>query len=167
MNNKICPACKKESPESYDNCSYCKFPFNGTEKEQATHIGKFIADKGILDKSKHNIENSKRILFYIVAFNTIGLIIAIMNNKYDFLGVFLTVFISLIFLLCGIFLQKNPKILTIIPLTIILLFYTLNFIFDREHFFNGIIFKIIIVGALIYNLYVLNEAEKFKKANNL
>lgn len=167
MDNITCPSCKNQTPLSYDLCTYCKFPFTGTDKEKAIHIGKFISDKNILDKSEDTIQNSKNILFTIVGFNILGLVIAIMKNQYDFVGIFITSIITFIILFCGIFLQKSPKILTLIPLIIILGFYTLTFLFNKDSFFNGIVFKLLIVGALVYNLYTLNKANKFKKANNL
>ncbi|NJM79239.1 MAG: hypothetical protein HC854_05715 [Flavobacterium sp.] len=153
MDNQTCPSCKNETPLSYEVCTYCKFPFTATDKEKAVHIGRFISAKNILDKSEDNIQNSKNVLYFIAGFNILGLIIAIMKNQYDFLGVFITSIITLIILFCGIFLQKSPKILTIIPLIIILLFYLITFIFNNESFLNGIVFKIVIVGALVYNLY--------------
>lgn len=167
MENHHCPSCKNNTPTSYELCSFCKFPFNGTENEKSLHIGKFISAKNILDKSEENIQNSKKILFMIVAFNILGVVISVMKNQYDFFGILISTIITLTMLFCALYLHKKPMILTIIPLSLILLIYTINFIFSRETFFQGIIFKTIILFALTYNLYTLNQANKFKKENNL
>lgn len=45
LKNLNCPACKAEQIENVEFCKNCKFPFNGTDKEVAIHIGKFIKKK--------------------------------------------------------------------------------------------------------------------------
>lgn len=162
MENKSCPSCKNESPSSYDSCSYCKFPFNGTEEEKSKHIGLFISQKRILDKSAEEITKSKNLLFIITAFNVVGLFL----NEFDTLGLIITIVSTLIILLCAIFLEKNPKILTIIPLGLIFSIYLINFLIEPNTLTKGIMFKILIIGGLSYNLYTLYQADKFKKQNN-
>ena len=167
MENNQCPCCKKDTPKSYDLCAHCKFPFSGSEKEKSVHIGKFISDKNIIEKSEDTIQNSKKILYYIVAANIFAMVFSVFKNQHDIFSIILTSCITVIFLICAIFLNKNPKIFTIIPLVMLLLIYTINFLFDSRTFFQGIIFKTIFVLALCYNLYTLNLANKFKKENNI
>ncbi|WP_339889154.1 hypothetical protein [uncultured Flavobacterium sp.] len=163
MENKSCPSCKKESPSSYDSCSYCKFPFSGTEDEKSKHIGIFISQRRLLDKSAEEISKSKKLLYIITAFNVLGLFL----NNFDTLGLLITIVSTAVILLCAIFLEKNPKLLTIIPLGMILFIYLINFLVEPDTLLKGIMFKILIIGGLSYNLYTLYEADKFKKANNL
>lgn len=163
MENKNCPCCKNDAQIEAEYCSFCKFPYNGSELDKSKHIGLFISQKGILETSDDSISKSKNILFTISAINILALFI----NKLDAFGLIISIFSTVMILLCAIFFEKNPKILTIIPLSILLFFYLINFLFDPNTLLQGIIIKIFIIGGLSYNLYTIIEAEKFKQKNNL
>lgn len=154
-----CPACKKEHIESLDNCNICAFPFNGTEKERAIHIGRFINTKGVLIDSVDSIKRSQMILFVIAGFNTLLFLINF------FLGSIFLLDIALIgiFLLCGILIRKSPILFICIPLVLIIGINISNYFIDPSLAFNGIFIKILIVSSLIYSIYIILKANKFKK----
>ncbi len=75
MENNNCPACKTEFSERVEFCSKCEFPFNGTEKEKAIHIGRFIGKKGVIADSSIYIKKSQNILYFIAGLNIFSLIL--------------------------------------------------------------------------------------------
>ena len=54
-----CPACKKENPKIAIFCETCNYPFEGTEKEKAIHIGRFVTKKGVTVDSEIQINRSR------------------------------------------------------------------------------------------------------------
>ena len=163
MEKLKCPSCKREYMEKIDTCKNCNFPFNGTEKEKAIHIGQFINKKGVLFDSVDSIGKSQKILYAITALNLIALIIRFSLNGIILDDLIQNGIITLIFLFCGIYLKKNPILLTIIPLVLLIGVYTLNYIIDPMSLLRGILFKLIIIGSLVYSVYLIKSAEKFSK----
>ncbi len=163
MEKLKCPSCKKEYLDKIDTCKNCKFPFNGTEKERAIHIGQFINKKGVLIDSTDSIEKSQKILYAIAGINLIFLIIGFIKNSYQLFDLILNGIIVAVFLLCAFFIKKSPLILTIIPLILMIGIYTLNFIVEPRSIFNGIVVKLLIVGSLIYSIFLIKSADGFKK----
>ena len=158
-----CPACKIENEDLIENCENCEFPFNGTEKEKGIHIGRFINKKGIVTDSDESISKSQKILIGVAVFNLAFLIIGFSNGGFDIISIIFNGVITGIILLCGIFIKKNPVILTLIPLILIIGINVLNFIFDPQSILNGILMKIIIIGSLGYSLYLVYQKKKFEK----
>ncbi|WP_299216847.1 hypothetical protein [uncultured Dokdonia sp.] len=163
----ICPACNKEHIKSLDTCNICAFPFNGTEKERAIHIGKFISTKGVLIDSDTTIKKIQQLFYFIGGFNLMLLvmhsligIVYIVNSILDF--IFFVIFIT-----CGIFIRKNPLVFTIIPLVFMIGINALYYIIDPELVLKGIIYKIIIVGCLLYSIYIVLKAQDFKRKYNV
>ncbi|WMI65997.1 hypothetical protein RBH94_02290 [Aestuariibaculum sp. YM273] len=163
MNNLQCPACKKEYQEQLSICNNCNFPFNGSEKEKGIHIGRFISAKGVITDSDNSIEKSQQILFFITGLNVLFLIVGIWNSSYDIIDLILNGIISIIFLLCAIFIKKKPLLLTSIPLLLMIGINILNYILEPRSILNGILMKVAIIGSLIYSIYLIISSEKFKK----
>lgn len=162
-----CPACNKEYTEIIDTCSVCAFPFDGTEKERSIHIGKFISTKGVLIDSDTTIKKIQHLFYFIGGFNLMLFvmhslmgIVFIVNSILDFL-------FFIVFMICGIFIRKNPLVFTIIPLLFMIGMNTLYYLIDPELVLNGIIYKIIIVGCLLYSIYVVLKAQDFKRKYNV
>ncbi len=162
-----CPACSKEQIESLDRCNICDFPFNGTEKERSIHIGKFISKKGVLTDSDTTIKKIQQLFYFIGGFNLmlfvmhslIG-IVFIVNSILDFL-------FFILFMLCGIFIRKNPLVFTIIPLLFMIGINALYYLIDPALVLKGIIYKLVIVGCLIYSIYIVLKAQEFKRKYNV
>ncbi|MDO6819491.1 hypothetical protein [Zobellia sp. 1_MG-2023] len=163
MENMNCPSCKKEYLESVDICSNCRYPFSGTEKEKAIHIGKFINQKGVLVDSEASIEKSQKILYGVTVINLVFLAIGFFNGTYPLLHILLNAVLIVVFLFCAYFIKKSPLMLTIIPLALLIGVYTINFIVDPNSVLRGVIMKLFILGSLIYSIYLIKSAEGFKK----
>lgn len=162
-----CPACKNELLEKIDYCTKCKFPFKGDETEKAIHIGRFIDKKGVIMDSESSIEKSQIILYAITLLNFSVLILNIIFNGLIFLDLAINIILTLSFLYCAVNIRKNPIRLTVIPLTILIVIYGLNFLIDPMTLARGLFLKIIIIGSMIYSIYLIKSAERFKKEYNI
>lgn len=162
LKNLNCPACKAEQIENVEFCKNCKFPFNGTDKEVAIHIGKFIKKKGIIFDSGDSIERSQQILIGIVCINLLFIIIEYFTIASTFSDIITNLIITAIIAFCGYRIKKNPILYTLVPLIILLFVYTFNFIFNPILFRTGIVFVLAIIGGLCYSIYLIKSAKKFK-----
>ncbi|MEZ4808844.1 MAG: hypothetical protein R2819_00675 [Allomuricauda sp.] len=163
MEKLICPSCKKEYLEKIDTCSNCNFPFNGTEKEKAIHIGQFINKKGVLFDSADSIGKSQKILYAITLFNVVAITVRIFMNGLYWPELLQNGIITLILFLCAFFLKRNPILLTLIPLVLLIGVYTLNSLIDPNTLLRGIFIKLIIIGSLCYSIYLIKSADRFKR----
>jgi len=166
MSAKICPACKNYNNEEIRLCEKCEFPFFGTEKEKSIHIGRFINKRGVIFDANDSIRKSQNILLLVIGLNILGLIINfdfLINNK---VILFLDILIIISFGVCAFMLKKAPVLFTVIPLVIILTLYTVNFIVDPRSILNGILMKLIIVGTLVYSVFLHVKSKKFKEKYN-
>ncbi len=159
----ICPACKTEIEKEIEICTNCEFPFNGTEKQRGIHIGRFINQKGIVNDSDNSIIKSQKILIGIATINLVILLLQFSKGKLEIADIIFNGVLTLIILLCGIFIKKKPITFTFIPLILIIAINILNYILDPKSLLNGVFFKIFIIGSLVYSIYLVRESEKFKK----
>ena len=107
-----CPACKKENPKIAIFCETCNYPFEGTEKEKAIHIGRFVTKKGVTVDSEIQINRSRSILFIIAIINGLAIAMGIVNSvDYSIADHVFNIIITSVFILCAItnkkFLETN------------------------------------------------------------
>jgi hypothetical protein len=162
-----CICCNNEVFIESDNCRLCDFPFSGSEVEKSKHIGKFIVNKRIISSSEDSLENNQYLLCFISAITFLSAIIMFTNSNGFVIETLMNFAIGIVILLCGFFLKKRPILLTIIPLFLILGIYLLNYILDPSTLIKGIVFKVIIISSLIYNVFLIQKSNSFKKNNNL
>lgn len=161
---KTCPACKKENPEIAIFCETCNYPFEGTEKEKAIHIGRFVTKKGVTVDSEVHINRSRSILLIIAVLNIFAIAMGLAEPElYAMIDIAFNVVITTVFIWCAVTIKKNPFIKILIPFLLILFINVLNFIVDPNTIAQGIVLKIIYIGSLGYSLYLVKSAEKFRK----
>lgn len=161
-----CPACKNSVSAESEKCDYCEFPFNGSDKEKSIHIGKFINKRGVIFDANDSIRKSQNILLLVIGLYVLSLIINfdfLLENKI-ILVIDLLIIIS--FSVCAFMIKKAPILFTVIPLIIILTLYLINFIIDPRTLLGGIFLKIIIIGTLVYSIFLHISSNKFKKKYN-
>jgi len=167
MESKICPACKNDNLVKADYCQFCRFPFNGSEKEKSIHIGKFISDKGIVVDSEDSLYKSRNLLFLAAGFYALGVIINYKILINNILVLIINLAVITIIVVCAVFLRKAPLLFLIIPLILLLTIYLLQYLVDPNSIMRGILYKMIILGSLGYSIYNYLASQKFKKKYNL
>lgn len=166
MENKVCPACKNENENSNEFCIKCEFPFNATDKEKSIHIGRFIGKKGIIVDADDALTKSQNLLYLAAGFFLLGIIInfsVLLNNWFALL---FNVVVVAVIVVSGALLKKSPLLFLIIPLFVLLSIYISNYLYDPNTLMQGIVFKCLILGSLIYSIYNYLASEKFKKKYN-
>ena len=157
---KECPACKKENEEIAILCEFCRFPFEGDEKEKAIHIGQFITkQKGVKYDSEDSLKRSRKILMFLGILNLLYLIVF-----YKFMPVFdfiLNAVIITMFAWCAITIYKNPVIKLIIPLVILILFGILSVILIPETWLDVLILRGSCIAFLGFSLYLVQSHKKY------
>ena len=145
-----CPACKTETITNEAFCSKCNFPYTGTDKEKAIHIGQFIKQKGVITDSGSSIERSQKILYIVSLINLLLIMFNFLWMKYPISLLLPDTIITITLTFCAYKIQSNPLLFIIIPLTLLIIIYTINYFTNPYLVFNGIFFKLIILGSLIY-----------------
>jgi hypothetical protein len=167
MDLKKCICCKNEVLENSTNCKFCDFPFSGSDEEKSKHIGRFIVNKRVISDSEDSLEKNQYLLYIISAITFISAIIFFNKIEGFYFETVLSFFNGFVIFFCGFFLKRKPTVLTIIPLVLILSMYLLNYLIDPNTLFKGIAFKLIIITSLVYNIFLIQKSNSFKKNHNL
>ena len=165
MSSIQCPACKEPQEINVSNCTNCRFPFTGSTQEKSKHIAQFINKKSVINDAEEALSRSKKILFLISGYNFLFILVSILSStiEVDVFSISINLILGLGFVICGLLLKKSPMFFSVFPLGMILGLYTVNFILDPDLAMRGIIYKLIIVGSLIYSIYLLQKAKTFNK----
>lgn len=161
-----CPHCGAEVAKVAIICEDCKFPIAGTEKEKAIFIGRQTLNISKVASAEDVVKRTQIILYVVAVFKVITAVLIYSNFKM----VFETVFYLVIALVIGVFaylLPKKPIVFILTSLAVILGYYLLLFIVNPVMLYNGLLWKFIIVGVLLYTLYTVVESQKIKKKFNL
>jgi len=167
MHKVECPSCKNEVSQGIDVCDFCEFPFIGTEKEKSIHIGKFISKKGVIFDANESLNKIQKLLFVIVGITLLSLALNFSLLIQDVFVLVLNLAIVLVLSGCAILVKKSPLTFMIIPLTIMLTLYLVNYVQDPRSLGQGILFKCIVIGGLIYAIYLHISSQNFKNKYNL
>lgn len=159
----ICPTCKSNYENQPQICTKCGFPFNGTEKEKSLFIGQQILKKGNVNDTKDRIKLARVILWIIGGLNILTPFIFYNNNPAREVFIITGLVLGLIFIGFGFLTFKKPFISILIPLIILILFYTIAAIAEPITLFQGIVWKVVFLSGLIYSLISIIQAEKIKK----
>jgi hypothetical protein len=151
-----CPTCKSTYEHSVDTCTKCGFPFNGTESQKSNFIAQQILKVGHLDDAAESVKTAKRVLFIIGAVNIFS---SFLNPASMLFGLV----IGVGFIVFGFLVEKSPFLFLVIPLTLLVMFYLADAIFDPSTLVRGFIWKIALVTALIYAIVRVKRAEKIRK----
>jgi hypothetical protein len=160
-NRSECYYCKT-SPLNSDVifCPSCGFPQNGTEEQQK----KFITDKRVLlihfEGANESIVKARNALFGVAVLYGINYIILAAQAGIPAIiegGILCSIFIGL-----GIWANKNPFPAVLTGLLLFVLIIILFAFVNPLTIISGILWKIIIVSALVYGLQAAKKAKDLK-----
>ena len=159
-----CPNCKTDYHSQPEICLECNFPFIATDKEKSIFIGQQIMKKSSINSTKDSIKSAKIILISIAVLNLLSSVFMFFTSDLNniFLGV--SLIISSIFLFFSYKIQEKPFQSILIPLIILLFFYSIDAIFvNPKYMLNGLLWKAIFIGGLVYALIEIKASDKIKK----
>jgi hypothetical protein len=153
-----CPTCKSEYQNPVDCCSKCGYPFNGTDQERSSFVAQQIIKGGHIDDAKNSLKSAKAILFVIGAVN---IIFSVLSGN---VSVIITGgIVGLGFIVFGFVVERSPFLFLVIPLSLLLLLYLADALFDPMTLIRGIGWKIAYITSLSYAIVRVKRAEKIKK----
>lgn len=158
-----CPTCKTAFEQQPAKCENCGYPFSGTHDERAHFVAHHIMKKGKLSDTKDSIKQARIILFIIAGFNIIVPIFSYANAQSGWIVMEISMLIGILFLFFGIMAKKKPFVSLLIPLILLITAYLVNFLIEPISLLQGILWKVIFIGALVYSLVSIRESEKIIK----
>lgn len=162
MNN--CKNCNANFNDNDVKCILCNYPLKGNNKEQAQFIAKQIIQKSDVEDSIEKLKKSRLILFLFGGFNIVATFIPFFNltNPYQ---KYFSIGFGLMFIAFGFLTFKIPKTAILIPLVIVSLYYVLITIISPFTFFNGLLWKMIIIMGLGYGYFSVRKSNKILDEN--
>lgn len=166
MEENKCSYCKVAVSAVEVHCENCGFPLSGTEKEKAIWIGRQTMRKSKIDNSAQMIHKTRIILYVVAGFQVLdGLLAYFMFNSV--IDLILHLVIAGMLATFSYLSPKKPILFVSLALGVIVCYYLLLYLANPMFFFNGILWKCIIMMALSYTLYDAIESHQLKKKYKL
>lgn len=158
-NQIICPTCSSRYETAPTQCGKCGYPFAGTQQEKSVFIGQQILKKGKVSDTSKRVQRARIILWVIGGLNLLG---AFLLNA-DPIDTVAGLIVAGVFIGFGFLTYKKPFISMLIPLIILLLNYALAAVDNPITLVQGLLWKFIFIGSLIYGMISVQEADRLKK----
>ncbi|NER14279.1 hypothetical protein GWK08_12570 [Leptobacterium flavescens] len=159
-----CDNCKVEISPVEVNCEHCGYPIAGSEKEKAIFIGQQISNKATIAEAGKYRKRSAYVLYIVGALQLLSGALTYMQIG-DIFVLLITMAIGVTFIAFGYFSSKRPLLFVALGLGLILSLYALDFVFDPASLTKGILWKIAIVGTLVYSLINSYDEQQIRKKN--
>ena len=154
----VCHHCKKTGLIELEKfCPNCGFPQGGTEKEQWKFIITYRKKKSAIRESLKSVDRGRNFLFIVAALNIITYVGA------ETAVLIIGLIISGIYVGLGFWAKKRPYPALITGLIFYVTLYILFGLIDHAYFLYALIWKIAIVGSLLFAAYSVKDAEQLKK----
>jgi hypothetical protein len=157
----VCENCQAEvSTETY--CSSCGFPVNGNEEEKTNFRGKISSNKYWLAEAEKKIRESKIVIYVLAGITLIfGLIQGFSQD--DTAGMVVNIIICLLYLICAAWSAKNPFAAILTSFIIYLTVQIISAIVEPVTLVQGLLWKVIFIGAFVKGIRSASEAQKHMK----
>jgi len=159
-----CKNCGTEDHSGNLNCEKCNYPIGGTKEQQATFIAKQIIQKSDVQTAIARLKHSRIVLFVIGAYCVIVSFLPGIGTENSYV-IYFNIGLGVMFLFFGVLSFKFPKISILLPLVIICIYYIFLLTFNFPAFYQGIIWKFLIVFLLVYGFFGVMKANKILKQN--
>lgn len=154
----VCYLCKQTNLNKDDKfCLNCGFPQGGTQSEQWKFIIENRKKKSAIRESQKIINRGRNILFIVAALNILPFLFG------DNIVLLIGLIISGIYIGLGFWSIKKPFPAILTGLVFYVTLYLFFGILDPMNFLRGLMWKVIISGALLFALYSIKDLEKLKK----
>ncbi len=159
-----CKVCKTELNEQELICNICKYPIQGTEKEQASFIAKQIIQKGDVEDSIEQLNKSRWILFGLGALYVVGPFTPLMSST-SAAAIVISILLGFVFIGFGFLTFRKPKIALLIPLGMTLFYYFILLLINPFLLWSGFLWKMVVLIGLGYGYSSVSKSEKILKEN--
>lgn len=165
-----CENCRKVNSATQKFCSTCSFPIGGTKVEQQDFRTVIGNHKLLLRDTEEKIKSAKTIIYILAGLVFVTGLIQFFASD-DFAAMIVNLSISLLYLILAAWSDKNPFGAILTAFIIYLTLHIVNAFVEPSTLFQGIIIKIIFIGAFIKGIRSAKEAhehiEKLKRIKPL
>ena len=160
----VCEGCGQTLTASTDTkfCGNCGFPANDTPEAKKKFIGRLKVKRIELEEENSKINKVRTYLFVIAGFTFIsGFIYSAISSEgaETILLIILNTIIAVMFLTLGLLVRKHALPVCIIGLSLYVSIILLNAFFDPMSIIKGVIFKGLIISAMVYGIIASRKAK--------
>lgn len=157
-----CDRCGAEVKMSEKYCTKCGHPQHASDEEIDAYYDRIKEKEDALYYAKKEIDSASTTLFVVGGIVVLfGIIVSIMKS--DGIGAIMSVLIGLIYVGLGFYTDKKPLIAVLSGLILYITLQVVAAFVNPASIFSGIIFKVIIIGALIRGVNNARKAEALRK----
>ena len=164
----ICENCSISANASHKFCPNCGFPIGGMEQEKASFRLTVRSRQRFLKDANKQIKNAKYIIYALAGlFLLVGLFQGFAAD--DFGGMIVNLVLSLMYLILASWADKNAFGAILTAFIVYITVHIINGIIDPLTIFQGLLMKVIFIGAFVKGIQsaleanrLMNELEKFK-----
>ena len=165
-----CTACQSSTLPTDALCDSCGYPLKGTEQEQTFFIGTRTNLELDLAEQRNKVKKAGIILKFIGGISAVyGIILyfTYVNEIEKIVALILSFILGGIYFSLGIWSKKKPLAAIVTGFIIYMLILILDALVDPKTILQGLILKIIVIGAFVTGIKGAIEAEKIRKEHNL
>ena len=156
----ICENCNTSFNVVQKFCSTCGFPIGGNEDEKRSFRLIVSSRKRLLSDANKQVKNAKNIIYALAGIFLIsGLFLGLAND--DFGGMIVNLVLCLLYLILATWAGKNAFGAILTGFIVYITVQLLNAFVEPATLFQGIILKIVFIGAFIKGIQSALEAKKF------
>ncbi len=160
-----CFYCKSKGLSTENKfCPNCRFPQGGTELEQKNFFIGMAKKRFQIKDNQKQVNRAKIILFVLAGLNFIAALYYLKTELYQPILLFsVQLIVALIYFGLGLWCKTKPFLAITIGLSFYLFLIAAMAIVEPASIISGFILKILIIGAFIYAIKGVKEAEKIEK----
>lgn len=157
--NITCENCGGVNVATQKFCSKCSFPINGSEEEKKQFRIKLSGHKFLREEAEKELKRPRNIILILAGIVLVtGLYQGFAND--DFVTMIVNLFISLLYLILAAWVKKNPFGAILTALIVYITINVINAFVDPASLFQGIILKVIFIGAFINGIRSAKDAQE-------
>src|SRR5258706_112174 len=154
-----CENCGCPCPNNQKFCSKCSFPINGTAEEKNQFKAKVSGHKFLAKEAEKELKKPRIIICVLAGIVFLmGLYQGLAND--DFVTMIVNLCISLLYLILAAWANKNPFGAILTALIVYITINVINAFVEPLSLFQGIILKIIFIGAFIKGIRSAKDAQE-------
>jgi hypothetical protein len=157
-----CEHCKAQNASDKKFCTQCRYPMAGTDEEKSLFRSEIAKNQILLKDAEEKIQSAKNIIYLLAGFSLLmGLIFFFSQD--DLASLVVYGFICLLYLGLAAWCSKNPFSAILTAFIVYLTIQVISAFVDPVTLANGIIWKIIFIGAFVKGIRSASEARTFMR----
>lgn len=159
-----CYFCKSVGLKEHDKfCPNCRFPQRGSQIEMKRFLGDVSKKKDLLADQQKAVRRARNILYFLGGFNLLFAFTAFFPDQFDVATSIGGLIGAAIYFGLGVWSKRKPFAAILSGFFIFTVFIVMNAIVDAHTIYQGILWKVLIIGGFIYGYKGVKESEKLEE----